>query len=380
MTPNGALGAEVDPSRLADGSHTAKALTALGANGERALAHLRTAAQMLQEPERWPRPFETVQASCRSALDALLKEAGEDFEGPLDAQKQVNNEVAGLLKQAGKQGQTPLGKLLTALDAADVPDALEPKVGLGAQVERLIRIPKGRLPVLPHSNSSASVFHSNGGEGVETREKAIALAKMDATRQNRVRNLAAAYPPLTGPLPTTLEPVVQELEPGYERVVHFGREFRLIHQGGRGFQITTGAGKLLCGVAALLTRESALSNIESFGFRSLPHEALRFVRWNDETRVHCVMCEAGFAWGREKSRKAVVDVAGAGAVFVCDGAFHLRTLGLEIPCEAIPEAPGEDLQTRSSTKAPKEKGPRGAEQVELHGHTHAVTMLAGSTP
>lgn len=233
---------------------------------------------------------------------------------------------------------------------------------------------------LPHSNSSASVFHSNGGEGVETREKAIALAKMDATRQNRVRNLAAAYPPLTGPLPTTLEPVVQELEPGYERVVHFGREFRLIHQGGRGFQITTGAGKLLCGVAALLTRESALSNIESFGFRSLPHEALRFVRWNDETRVHCVMCEAGFAWGREKSRKAVVDVAGAGAVFVCDGAFHLRTLGLEIPCEAIPEAPGEDLQTRSSTKAPKEKGPRGAEQVELHGHTHAVTMLAGSTP
>ncbi|MFD7881900.1 hypothetical protein ACFV3N_05630 [Streptomyces bauhiniae] len=149
MTPNGAPGAEVDPSRLADGSHTAKALTALGANGERALAHLRTAAQMLQEPERWPAPFETVQASCRSALDALLKEAGEDFEGPHDAQKQINNEVTGLLKQAGKQGrQTPLDKLLTALDAADVPDALEPKAGLGAKIERLIRIPEGRLPVL----------------------------------------------------------------------------------------------------------------------------------------------------------------------------------------------------------------------------------------
>ncbi|MFG2232281.1 hypothetical protein ACGFNX_20085 [Streptomyces sp. NPDC048723] len=148
MTPNGATGTEIDPSRLADGSHTAKALTALGANGERALAHLRTAAQMLQEPERWPRPFETVQAACRSALDALLKEAGEDFEGPRDAQEQVNNEVAGFLKQAGKRGQTPLGKLLTALDAADVPDALEPKAGLGAEVERLIRIPKGRLPVL----------------------------------------------------------------------------------------------------------------------------------------------------------------------------------------------------------------------------------------
>ncbi|MFG2440982.1 helicase associated domain-containing protein [Streptomyces sp. NPDC048508] len=120
---------------------------ALGANGERALAHLRTAAQMLQEHERWPRPFETVQASCRSALDALLKEAGEDFEGPRDAQQQVNKEVAGLIRQAGRQRQTPLGKLLTALDAADVPDALEPKAGLGAKVERLIRIPKAHLPV-----------------------------------------------------------------------------------------------------------------------------------------------------------------------------------------------------------------------------------------
>ncbi|MCG7523825.1 hypothetical protein MHW47_05100 [Streptomyces sp. OfavH-34-F] len=149
MTPNGAPGAVVDPSRLADGSHTAKALTELGSNGERALDHLRTAAQMLQEPERWPRPFETVQASCRSALDALLKEAGEDFEGSRDAQKQVNDEVAGLIKRAGKQGQTPLGTLLTALDAADVPDVLEPKAGLGAQVERLLRIPEPYLPVLP---------------------------------------------------------------------------------------------------------------------------------------------------------------------------------------------------------------------------------------
>lgn len=147
MTPNGAPGAEVDPARLADGSHTAKALTELGANGERALDHLRTAAQMLQESGRWPRPFETVQASCRSALDALLKEAGEDFEGPRDAQKQVNNEVAGFLKQVSKQGRTPLGKLLTALDAADVPALLEPKAGLGASVQRLIRIPDGRLPV-----------------------------------------------------------------------------------------------------------------------------------------------------------------------------------------------------------------------------------------
>ncbi|MFE6977746.1 hypothetical protein [Streptomyces sp. NPDC057682] len=102
---------------------------------------------MLEELDRWPRPLETVLASCRSALDALLKEAGEDFEGPRAAQEQVNTEVAALLKQAGKQGQAPLDKLLVALDAADVPDVLEQKAGLGAGVQRLIHIPDGRLPV-----------------------------------------------------------------------------------------------------------------------------------------------------------------------------------------------------------------------------------------
>ncbi|MCX4451700.1 hypothetical protein [Streptomyces sp. NBC_01789] len=105
--------------------------------------------QMLQESDRWPRPFETVQAACRSALDALLKEAGDDFEGPVAAQKRVNEEVAALLEMAGRQGRGPLNKLLAALDAADVPEALEQKAGLGAGVHRLICIPAGRLPVPP---------------------------------------------------------------------------------------------------------------------------------------------------------------------------------------------------------------------------------------
>ncbi|QNE29106.1 hypothetical protein [Streptomyces sp. INR7] len=39
--------------------------------------------------------------------------------------------------------------MLTALDAADVPDALEPKASLGTEVEQLIRLPEGRLPVHP---------------------------------------------------------------------------------------------------------------------------------------------------------------------------------------------------------------------------------------
>ncbi|MFE4360418.1 hypothetical protein [Kitasatospora sp. NPDC056800] len=147
MTLHGAPGTGIDASRLAEGSLTADALTAMGPNGLRALGHLRDARQKLAEPGRWSQPMESVLASCRSALDSLLKEAGEDFEGPRDAQEQVNREVEALLKKpAGMTG--PLEKLHAVLDgAADVPDALEPRAGIGAGVQRLIRMPAERLPV-----------------------------------------------------------------------------------------------------------------------------------------------------------------------------------------------------------------------------------------
>ncbi|MFF2819584.1 hypothetical protein ACFVT9_29195 [Kitasatospora cineracea] len=146
MTVHGAPAAGVDAARLADGSRVADALTAMGANGIRALGHLRDARQKLAEPERWSQPMESVLASCRSALDSLLKEAGEAFEGPRDAQDQINREVEALLKPpSGRTG--PLEKLHAALDAAaDVPDVLEPRAGVGAGVQRLIRMPADRLP------------------------------------------------------------------------------------------------------------------------------------------------------------------------------------------------------------------------------------------
>ncbi|MFG3512152.1 DNA cytosine methyltransferase [Streptomyces bobili] len=248
---------------------------------------------------------------------------------------------------------------------------------------------------LPITQTSASLFHSNGGEGVETREKAVVLAREDAERQKRVRDLTAAYGPHVGPVPLTLEPVIQEIGPGYERVFHFGWEFRLIQHGKKWFQVTGATGEFLHGPMALLTREAALSNIESFGFRSVSDELLRFVRWHDETRVHCVMCEPGFAWGRGKSRKAVVDVAGVGEVFVCDGAFHLGLLKLEIPGEPVPEEAAQRGKHEEQTEAlkpggtvAKGRGPRvgditfsgkkGAERTELLGHVYAVTMLAGT--
>ncbi|MFF1790552.1 hypothetical protein ACFVX9_29315 [Kitasatospora sp. NPDC058243] len=146
MIPPDAPGAGVDASRLADGSHLADALTNLGPNGIRALGHLRDAQQKLAETDRWSQPLESALASCRSAIDSLLKEAGEAFEGPRDAQERVNQEVAALLKRSLGQ-QTAMERLAEALDStADIPDILEPKAGVGAGIQRLIRIPPDRLP------------------------------------------------------------------------------------------------------------------------------------------------------------------------------------------------------------------------------------------
>ncbi|MFB7673188.1 hypothetical protein ACFC26_17440 [Kitasatospora purpeofusca] len=146
MTPQGASGTDVDPSRLADGSRTADALIALGPNGVRALGHLRDARLKLSELDRWSQPLESALASCRSAIDSLLKEAGEEFEGPRDAQDQVNLQVAALLQQPAEQ-TTVLERLFAVLDhAMDVPDVLEPDAGIGAGLQALIGTPPDLLP------------------------------------------------------------------------------------------------------------------------------------------------------------------------------------------------------------------------------------------
>ncbi|MCC3773658.1 DUF6197 family protein [Streptomyces sp. UNOB3_S3] len=241
------------------------------------------------------------------------------------------------------------------------------------------------------------------------------------------------HPPLVGPLRMSLVWQVEELEPGYERVVFLGQEFRLLSDGVGRYQFFTAAGQRLCGPLAWAPRETALSNIESFAFAGVPREALRLVRLNEETRVHCVMCEPGFAWGRDKSAKAVVEIAGAGEVFVCDGPFHLGILGL-VPDEytdglspdaeraalaqytawvggqgerpltvaergaqprrkaaraakrknTVGQAGAQAMETGNKhVKAPKVSditfdGDKGRELAELLGHTYRVTMLAGT--
>ncbi|WP_157594902.1 hypothetical protein [Streptosporangium amethystogenes] len=54
------------------------ALTAQGANGERAVNLLATAGMMLSTPQRYPAAAEVAQSCCRSALDSILKIAGDE--------------------------------------------------------------------------------------------------------------------------------------------------------------------------------------------------------------------------------------------------------------------------------------------------------------
>ncbi|MFD9687367.1 hypothetical protein ACFWXO_16605 [Kitasatospora sp. NPDC059088] len=146
MTDDGAPDRGAEPDRLADGSRIAQALTALGTNGQRALGHLRDAQQKLAEAHRWAQPFEGALASCRSAIDSLLKEAGEEFEGIRDAQEQVFKELRAFLRRP--TGPTkPMDKLLAALDTSEEPpEHLDPRAGIGRALQPLIKMPSERLP------------------------------------------------------------------------------------------------------------------------------------------------------------------------------------------------------------------------------------------
>ncbi|MFF2618572.1 hypothetical protein [Kitasatospora sp. NPDC058046] len=150
MTLDGISRTDTDPARLASGSPIAKALTDLGGNGLRALGHLRDARIMLSEAGRWEQPYEAVMASCRAAIDSLLKEAGREFEGVFDAQEAAYRELQAFLGSADRKPVRPAGPLdalLAAVVAAEeMPPVLDPRTGLGAAVGKLLAVPAKYRP------------------------------------------------------------------------------------------------------------------------------------------------------------------------------------------------------------------------------------------
>lgn len=68
---------------------------------------------------------------------------------------------------------------------------------------------------------------TNGGKGVRSREAAVAWCLREAWERHIAKTVHARHPALYGPHRFSTEPVVEQLEPDYERVICMGQEWRL---------------------------------------------------------------------------------------------------------------------------------------------------------
>ncbi|WP_405832450.1 hypothetical protein [Streptomyces sp. NBC_00105] len=137
------------------------------------------------------------------------------------------------------------------------------------------------------------------------------------------------FPPLVGPLPVSPELEITELEPGYERVVQWGNEYRVRTVGKHVVEVHAVSYGLdnMCEI----TRDHALNTvIHCRAFTEVVRSA-ELLGLHEETKVRCGSCEHGWAWGRGKSPKARIRIAGHETA-VCLGGFHSSFAGI-IPAE-----------------------------------------------
>ncbi|MFI0912539.1 hypothetical protein [Streptomyces abikoensis] len=80
---------------------------------------------------------------------------------------------------------------------------------------------------LPRRRYDARVSDINSGDTVRTRGDAVAWCMKEAWRRHVATTTHARHPALHGPHRFSTEPVVEQLEPGYERVILMGQEWRL---------------------------------------------------------------------------------------------------------------------------------------------------------
>lgn len=137
------------------------------------------------------------------------------------------------------------------------------------------------------------------------------------------------HPALVGPLPFSPEQQITELEPGYERVVQFGQEYRMRTERGRVVEVYhAGWGP---DHACDITREHALGTVIHCGAFGQVVRSAVLVGLHEETRVRCGSCEPGWQWGRGEKPKARIRIGGHEAA-VCLGGFHSSFAGI-IPAE-----------------------------------------------
>ncbi|MFB6830519.1 hypothetical protein [Streptomyces hydrogenans] len=128
------------------------------------------------------------------------------------------------------------------------------------------------------------------------------------------------HPALVGPLPFSPEQHVTVLEPGYERVVQWGSEWRMRTAGNKVVELYSA--RFGPDGEKDITREHALNNVIPCGSAgAIPVAAFKVVGMHMSTKVRCVRCESGWAWGRGDSKKMRV-LVGPYEVAVCVGPFH----------------------------------------------------------
>ncbi|MGI5526764.1 hypothetical protein ACQEVX_04845 [Streptomyces syringium] len=164
-----------------------------------------------------------------------------------------------------------------------------------------------RMPL--HHDAMAT--HTNSGDSVPTRDHAVRWCKQEAWNRHIAKTVHARHPALYGPHRFSAEPVVETLEPGYERVIWMGVEWRL--------HAPTISAKQLWRSNAL-TPPSGIpdGHPREYQMRMLRgdslYQALSFdlarLLGTSPRNVDCVMCEPGGAWGRHKTRKIRIGLGG----------------------------------------------------------------------
>ncbi|WP_367132992.1 MULTISPECIES: hypothetical protein [Streptomyces] len=157
----------------------------------------------------------------------------------------------------------------------------------------------------------AMASHTNDGESVRTRDHAVRWCKEEAWKRHIAKTVHARHPALYGPHRFSVEPVVETLEPGYDRVIWMGAEWRL-------HAPTIGAKNLWRSDALTPTTGIPDGHPREYQMHMLRGESLYQVLNIDlvrllgtsSTDVSCAMCPPGGAWGRHKARKIRIGLGG----------------------------------------------------------------------
>ncbi|MEU0770618.1 hypothetical protein [Streptomyces albogriseolus] len=178
------------------------------------------------------------------------------------------------------------------------------------------RLPRNHWWV--RGKGSGSSDHVNEGEGLPTKEKALALARKDAARRKAAGEAFDRHPPVLGPVPFSAGVEIRELEPGYWEVTSLGRRWRRWNpvrpQKGRDYPASAERcevarpplGQLYVGtdweLGNHLERGAALAGVIS------PETICLLGVTRPDT--DCALCEPGPAWNRHKMPKIRVGAAG----------------------------------------------------------------------